>query len=284
MSTRQVADVNEIAQAGSVAGRVIGAVHGQWVAESSCGPNDQRNQVGFRRMVFAEFAIRVGTRGVVRRADVASGTAMIVLDATGQNQIVVANGANDTLIAADVQAQRDLFAQSKAVVVQLETPLPSVEATLRLARECRVPAILNPAPFAPVGDALLHLCDWIIPNENESAKLSGTEVRDAPSAASAAVAIKLRSACPRVLLTLGANGVWLDTPEFTGHVPGFKVQAVDTVGAGDTFIGAFVARLIEGAAFLMRGYFFSSALIASSDTPCQMVMIPSVTGWSSTTS
>ena len=189
----------------------------------------------------------VGTRGVVRRADVASGTAMIVLDASGQNQIVVANGANDTLIAADVQAQRDLFAQSKAVVVQLETPLPSVEATLRLARECRVPAILNPAPFAPVGDALLHLCDWIIPNENEAAKLSGTEVRDAPSAASAAVAIKLRSACPRVLLTLGANGVWLDTPEFTGHVPGFKVQAVDTVGAGDTFIGAFVTRLVEGA-------------------------------------
>jgi len=131
--------------------------------------------------------------------------------------------------------------------VQLETPLLSVEATLRLAREARVLAILNPAPFAPVGDALLHLCDWIIPNENEAAKLSGSEVRDAASAAGAAVAIKMRSACPRVLVTLGANGVWLDTPEFTGHVPGFKVNAVDTVGAGDTFIGAFVTRLVDGA-------------------------------------
>jgi ribokinase len=189
----------------------------------------------------------VSTGGVARRTDVASGTAMIVLDATGQNQIVVANGANDTLTAADVRAHRDLFAQSKAVVVQLETPLDAVEATLRLAREHRGLGILNPAPFAPIGDALLHLCDWIIPNENEAAKLSGAEVRDAASAASAAVAMKLRCACPRVLVTLGANGAWLDTPEFTGHVPGFKVKAVDTVGAGDTFIGAFVTRLVEGA-------------------------------------
>ncbi len=189
----------------------------------------------------------VSTRGVARRETVASGTAMIVLDATGQNQIVVANGANDTLTAADVEAHRDLFSQSKSVVVQLETPLPSVEAALRLAREMRVPAILNPAPFAPVGDALLHLCDWIIPNENEASKLSGSEVRDVATAAGAAAIIKKRSACPRVLVTLGANGVWLDTPEFTGHVPGFKVNAVDTVGAGDTFIGAFVTRLVDGA-------------------------------------
>ncbi len=188
----------------------------------------------------------VGTRGVIRRDTVASGTAMIVLDATGQNQIVVANGANETLTAADVLANRDSFLRSQAVIVQLETPMDSVAATLRLARECRVLSVLNPAPFAPVTDALLHLCDWIIPNENEAAKLSGSEVRDAGSAAGAAVAIKLRSACPRVAVTLGANGVWVDTPEFTGHVPGFKVAAVDTVGAGDTFIGAFVARLVGG--------------------------------------
>ena len=198
-------------------------------------------------MVANLMEIGVSTRGVARRETVASGTAMVILDASGQNQIVVANGANDTLTPADVLAQRDVFQKSRAVIVQLETPLDAVEATLRLARECRVPAILNPAPFAPVGDALLHLCDWIIPNENEAAKLTGVDVRDAATAASAAVALKLRSACPRVLVTLGANGVWVDTPEFTGHVPGFKVQAVDTVGAGDTFIGAFVTRLVEGA-------------------------------------
>jgi len=197
-------------------------------------------------MVANLLEVGIGTRGVVRRDTVASGTAMVILDAAGQNQIVVANGANDTLTPADVLAQRDSFLRSQAVVVQLETPMDSVAETLRLARECRVMTVLNPAPYAPVADALLHWCDWIIPNENEAAKLSGSEVRDAGSAAGAAVAIKLRSACPRVAVTLGANGVWLDTPEFTGHVPGFKVKAVDTVGAGDTFIGAFVARLVDG--------------------------------------
>lgn len=191
-------------------------------------------------------AAGVSVRGVVRRSDTPSGTAMIVLDAAGQNQIVVANGANDTLTAADIEQHRDLFMQSRAVVAQLETPIPSVEAALRLAREARLLTILNPAPFRPVSDALLHLCDWIIPNENEATKLSGVEVRDIPTAARAAVVIKLRSACPRVLVTLGANGVWLDTPEFTGHLPGFKVEAVDTVGAGDTFIGAFVTQLVDG--------------------------------------
>lgn len=197
-------------------------------------------------MVANLLEVGIGTRGVARRDTVASGTAVVILDATGQNQIVVANGANDTLTAAEVLAQRDSFVRSQAVIVQLETPMDSVAATLRLARECRIISVLNPAPYAPVTDAMLHLCDWIIPNENEAAKLTGVEVHDAASAGSAAVVLKLRSACPRVAVTLGANGVWLDTPEFTGHVPGFKVQAVDTVGAGDTFIGAFVARLVRG--------------------------------------
>jgi len=138
------------------------------------------------------------------------GAAVVILDATGQNQIVVANGANDTLTAAEVLAQRDSFVRSQAVIVQLETPMEAVEATLRLARECRVISVLNPAPYAPVTDALLHLCDWIIPNENETAKLTGVEVHDSASAASAAVVLKLRSACPRVAVTLGGSMVLLN--------------------------------------------------------------------------
>lgn len=192
-------------------------------------------------------AAGVDTRAVLRRDTVASGTAMIVLDASGQNQIVVANGANDTLTASEVAACAGLFRESRAVVVQLETPLDSVEATLRLARESGSLAVLNPAPFAPVSDELLGLADWIIPNENEASKLAGLEVRDAATAAFAATALKKRSHRENVLVTLGANGAWLDTPQFTGHMPGFKVRAVDTVGAGDTFIGAFVTRLVEGA-------------------------------------
>jgi ribokinase len=192
-------------------------------------------------------AVGVNTTGVVWRNDIASGVGMVTLDATGQNQIIVANGANDTLAAEDVRQQSTLIAKSRALVTQLETPLESVEAALSLAREAGIPAILNPAPYSPVPDALLALCDWIIPNEIEAAKLSGIEVRDDKTAARAAAAIRKRSRCPNILVTLGANGVWIDTPHHSLHVPGFKVEAVDTVGAGDTFIGAWVTKLVEGA-------------------------------------
>jgi len=192
-------------------------------------------------------AVGVQTSRVMRRDAIASGTAMIVLDAAGQNQIVVANGANDTLTAAEVRARAALFRKSKAALIQFETPMPSVEAALRLARKSGALAVLNPAPFTPVSDRVLRLADWIIPNEGEASKLTGVDVRNIASAAKAAVALKRRSRCDNVLITLGAGGAWLDTPSFAGHIAGFKVTAVDTVGAGDTFIGAFVVKLVEGA-------------------------------------
>jgi ribokinase len=188
----------------------------------------------------------VNTSGVARRAEIASGTAMIVLDASGQNQIVVTSGANGTLSAADVHShERDLRA-SRALLVQLETSMESVTAALRLARAAKVLTILNPAPFSPLSDEVLRLGDFLIPNENEAAQLTGVEVRDLASASVAAQQLRDRSQA-NVLITLGANGVWLATDSFTGHVPAFKVEAVDTVGAGDTFIGAFAVRVAEGA-------------------------------------
>jgi ribokinase len=189
----------------------------------------------------------VDIRGVARRADAPSGTAIIVLDASGQNQIVVANGANDTLSARDIEIHADVIRASRALVVPLETPLPSVAAAIRIAASAGVPVLLNPAPFAPVPDELLQLCAFIIPNEGEAAKLTGAEVRDTASAARAAQQLRERARQSTVLVTLGANGVWIEAKDFSGHRPGFSVSAVDTVGAGDTFIGAFTVRMVEGA-------------------------------------
>jgi ribokinase len=192
-------------------------------------------------------AVNVDTSSVVRRATVASGTAMIVLDAKGQNQIVVANGANDTLTAADIERGSAKIAASKALIVQLETASESVRAALEIANDTGIMTVLNPAPFAPVADELLRRCDFLIPNENEASKLTGIDVRDLADAAAAARQLRERAGHADVLVTLSANGVWLETDSFTGHVPGFAVEAVDTVGAGDTFIGAFVVRVVEGA-------------------------------------
>jgi ribokinase len=192
-------------------------------------------------------AAGVETASVVRRENVPSGAAMIVLDASGQNQIVVANGANDTLLAADIAPHAELIGRSRALVMQLETPLPGVTAAAEIAWRAGVPVIFNPAPYSPVPESLLQSCSFIIPNEGEAEHLTGIPIRGLASAESAAHRLRQIAPNANVLVTLGANGVWLDTDQFTGHVPGFAVTAVDTVGAGDTFIGAFAVRIVEGA-------------------------------------
>jgi ribokinase len=198
-------------------------------------------------MVRTLFEFQVGTQGVARRADADTGVAFIVVDASGQNQIVVAPGANATLTARDVTHWRRYTTTSRAVITQLETPLPAVEAALRLAREAGALSILNPAPYVPLPDDLLRLCDWIIPNEVEAAQLTGLKVSHPAGTEDAAGKLRERAGGANIAITLGPHGVWVTSPSFSGHVPAPAVNPVDTVGAGDTFIGAFVARLTEGA-------------------------------------
>ena len=160
----------------------------------------------------------------------------------------MANGANNTLSAADITRSVAFIRQSRALVVKLETPLESVQAALSAARAAGVLAILNPAPYSPVPDELLALCDWLIPNEIEATKLTGVQVRDSRDAPEAVTVLRQRSQCakhphhPRRKRRVAGHAA-----QHRGHVPGFKVEAVDTVGAGDTFIGGFVAKLVEGA-------------------------------------
>jgi len=204
---------------------------------------------------------RQGVRvdAIARREGVASGTALIVLDAAGQNQIVIAAGANGTLAAADIGGCAALLRQSRAVIAQLEVPLAAAEEALKVAREAGAVAVLNPAPFVPGCEALLPLCDWLVPNETEASKLAGFEVRDLDSAARAARRLREASRGLNVLVTLGAAGAWLDTADFAGHIPAFAAEVIDTVGAGDSFVGAFVTKLVEGAAPHEAARFASAA-------------------------
>ena len=188
----------------------------------------------------------IDVAAVAIRANTSSGVAIIAVDAAGQNQIVVVAGANDTVSPLEILHHADIFLGSKAVLVQLEIPIAAVEATLRQAKQGRALSVLNPAPYVELSDELLRLCDWIIPNEIEAGQLAGVTVRTTDDAALAAQNLRERSGGARVAVTLGAAGFWLASPEFTGLIPGFTVEAVDTVAAGDTFIGAFVTRLVEG--------------------------------------
>lgn len=217
----------------------------------------------------------VDTTRVYLRPETASGIAMILLDETGQNQIVLAGGANGSLTAEDVMNHAELIKQSHAVIAQLETTISATETALRLAREAGALAILNPAPATVASDSLLRLADWIIPNEIEAQQLTNVPVSNPLSASSAARILRNRSGSANIAITLGAQGVWLDTPPFTGHVPGFIATPVDTVGAGDTFIGAFVTRLAEGAKPQEAAHFACAAAAISVTRRGAQASIPS---------
>jgi len=191
-------------------------------------------------------AVGVDTQHVEVLTGTPSGVALINVDASAQNTIVVAGGANLTVNAGNVQRATALIQHSQAVITQFETTMAAVETCFTLARSVGAITVLNPAPYAEASDTILALCDYIIPNETEASKLSGIAVTNIASAQVAATALKARGV-RNVLVTLGAQGVWIDADTFRGHIPSFPVKAVDTVAAGDTFIGAFVVRLCEGA-------------------------------------
>ncbi|MBD3386339.1 ribokinase [candidate division KSB1 bacterium] len=171
-----------------------------------------------------------------------TGVALISVDQTGENQIIVASGTNMQLTPRDVEAQRKAFEEAKAVLTQLEIPLKTVLRTAELAREYHTRFILNPAPAQPLPDELFGLCDFITPNETELEILTGKSTND-PDSIEIAAKMLLAKGVKNVIVTLGAEGaLWVSASE-SRRFSTKKVQAVDSTAAGDAFNGAFVAAL-----------------------------------------
>jgi len=186
----------------------------------------------------------MGLSHVVRDRGQPSGVALIFVGADGENSIGVAGGANQRLSPADVAGARGLISRARVLLVQLETPLRTVEAAARIARAAGVDVILNPAPARPLPGALLRNVSILTPNETEASVLTGVRVTGAASAARAA-RILMRRGVGTVIVTLGAGGALVATRGGSQVVPGFKVKAVDTTAAGDVFNGALAVRLAE---------------------------------------
>jgi ribokinase len=173
--------------------------------------------------------------------------APIFVDSTGQNRILVVKGANDRLSPADVDDASDLLRGADWIVLQLEIPIATVYHTLRFARAHGIRTILNPAPGQALDLAEVANADYVIPNETEAEALSGVPVRtweDARNCASKLLAGGLR----RVIVTLGGNGALCAGTDGSRHIPPFKVEPVDTTGAGDAFIGSLACFLGSGCA------------------------------------
>ena len=175
----------------------------------------------------------------------ATGVALIFVNAEGENVIGIHAGANAALSVAQVEAEKARIASAQALLMQLESPLESVLAAAKIAHHHQTTVVLNPAPARELSDELLALVDIITPNETEAEKLTGIRVENDDDAARAALALHDKG-IGTVIITLGSRGVWASVNGEGRRVPGFKVKAIDTIAAGDTFNGALVTALLEG--------------------------------------
>jgi ribokinase len=176
-----------------------------------------------------------------------TGTAAIVVDDRAQNAIIVVPGANLGLSPADVDEARAAIQTADVVLCQLEVPLETTLAALRLARQAGVRTILNPAPAGPLPDELLALTDLCVPNETETELLTGQAVTDHLQI-EAAARILLERGPGTVIVTLGDRGALVVDQHAAQHFPAVPVQALDSAGAGDVFIGSLAVFWAEGAA------------------------------------
>ena len=187
----------------------------------------------------------IDVTGLVTSSEDRTGTALIVVDAAGRNQIAVAPGANHRLTIEGIERALADLGWAQVLVCQLETPVSTVQHALAAARARGVPTVFNPAPVQAVPDEIWPLVDYLTPNEGEAAQLSGLAVGSLDEARAAGRALAARG--PRtVVVTLGEQGAIACGATSSLHVPALPVRAVDTTAAGDAFNAALAVGIARG--------------------------------------
>ncbi len=183
---------------------------------------------------------------MISDAEHPSGIALIAVDKNGENCIVVASGANATLIPSDLKNAIKTISGASIILMQLEIPVETVDFVASMAKSYATKVILNPAPALQLPATLLHNISIITPNKKEAEMLSGITITDIESVKEAATIIR-KKGVETVIVTLGSGGAFICTDEIEEMVIAPQVIAVDTTAAGDVFNGALAVALSENS-------------------------------------
>lgn len=187
----------------------------------------------------------INTRFVEREEDYPTGIGSIVLDQNGDNRIIVIPGANSQVKAEHLNKYIEAFHNADMILVQLELDFYMNQKAIELAFEMGLPVLLNPAPGRELSDDLLKKVTYLTPNETEAEIITGISIRNIEDA-KAAVQCLLEKGVQTVVMTLGGEGALIGDRMGIRHIPGYKVKAIDTVAAGDSFNGALAFSILSG--------------------------------------
>ncbi|QLB17570.1 ribokinase [Mannheimia varigena] len=234
-----------IAYGGKGANQAVAAARlGAKVSFIGCIGNDDIGRA--MKTAFVQDGIDVGAIKTIDNQ--MTGIAMIQVAESGENSIVISAGANGHLDESVVAETKSAISEADCLLMQLETPLPAIIQAAQIAKQHGTKVVLNPAPARALPDELLGLLDMITPNETEAEILTGVKVVDEATASQAAEVFHQKG-IETVLITLGSKGVFVSENGSGNIVAGFRVQAVDTTAAGDTFNGALVTAMLEDKPF-----------------------------------
>lgn len=195
-----------------------------------------------------------------------SGVALITVDESAENSIVVASGANNDYTEEDIRSIKGFIDECDILLMQLEIPVPAVLEAARIGHEAGKTVVLNPAPAIDLPEEIFKHISLFIPNENELEKYSGVKVTGAESAAKAAKAL-MDKGVGDIIVTMGSKGSLICQGEETSFVSARKVEAVDTTGAGDCYCGALCVALSEGLGLKAAAEFATKAAAVSVQRP-----------------